>query len=826
MTISRLRLHRGERMLIILAMIFGWLGAGSLWLQNRDLSIIGAVATLSLVAVLSHVGLNWVAPARDPLLLPTAVLMTMWGLLVIARVAPNFLGRQLAWVIVGYTMLFAVASSPDRLRWLRRFKYTWLLASLALLAATLLLGVNPTGAGARLWLSVAGLFVQPSEILRLLMITFLAAFFSERVALSPWRFEIGQPIVSHLKALGPLAPSFVMWLIAFALLASQQDLGAGALLLFTFVFMLYLATGRALLPVAGLLVLLIAGAAGYALSARIAQRIDIWVNPWIDPQGSSFQIVQSLIAVASGGVFGQGLGQGRPEYVPAVHTDFPFAAIGEEFGVLGAVALLIGLAILSLRAWRIARHAPSAYALLLAGGLAASLATQVFVIVGGNLGLLPLTGVTLPFVSYGGSSLLVSLITIGLLIRLSCDYIPGPSPEAVSKQVVPAGSDAVLRATPVQRTAAHYATRLCGGMFTALALVAGYQGIIQQPALLARDDNPRKVEAEHAIQRGAILARDGTLLAISNRQDGDDFPPVYERHYPHAETTSVIGYYSLRHGVGGIEAYADAILRGQSSFVDRLMHHIQIGTAFTTTIDVHLQRTLSEALRKATGSAILMDWRTGEVLALVSTPSFDPNTLDDHWDVLKARADAPLIDRATQGLYQPGALLGWMAEHIVLAENAKMDRTGQATYRETTARFDLGETVPFELENAAVPYSATATYSDTIGQGQLRITPLRVATVAASIAAGKAVTPRLTYMLPANAPISAPETSSHPQQSTAPGRVPVTTMTTFAEMGAGQFVGWHVQAGMHYVLVIALEQHDRSPVQLHQIVDAISPALQ
>jgi cell division protein FtsW (lipid II flippase) len=455
-------------------------GAASLQLQSNTAlfssrSPIVAVGVLSLAAAALHLWLNRFAPSRSPLLLPGMVLLTGIGLLVITRIAANFLGRQLTWLCISAVAFCIVVALKDELRWLRRFKYTWLLLAFALLVATLGFGVNPAGTGARLWLGLGGLFLQPSELLRLFMIAFLAAFFAERLGLG----SRDSGLTSSAKSLLPnpysLIPSFAMWLVAVALLFVQQDLGAAVLLLGTFVSMLYLATGRKRLPLIGLGVLLLAGWAGYFTSARVAQRISIWLNPWADPQNTSFQIVQSLIAIANGGLFGRGLGQGQPDFVPAVHTDFPYAAICEELGLLGAIAVIALFAVLVQHGWHIAQHTKSAYAQLLAGGLVVSMALQVFVILGGNLGLVPLTGVTLPFISYGGSSLLVQFVSIGLLVRIESS-VNGSAP-------YPA-----LAHAPALRL-----KLLCAALFAVLALATSYWSVVQAGGLVRRNDNPRRV---------------------------------------------------------------------------------------------------------------------------------------------------------------------------------------------------------------------------------------------------------------------------------------------------------------------------------------------
>jgi cell division protein FtsW (lipid II flippase) len=816
MTISS---HQQELNLIVLGLIFGWLGACSLWLLSNDPTALLAMCLLTGAGIGAHFWLNRVATQRDPFLIPVTLALTACGFIIGARVASNFLPRQIAWMIIGILAMCAVASSRDQLRWLRRFKYTWLIAALVLLAATLLLGVNPTGVGARLWLNVAGLFVQPSEVLRLLMVAFLAAFFSERIAFGrwtiatsgqAWRFRFHSSSVSNLGTmLVPLAPSFAMWLISLALLGTQQDLGAAALLLLTFAFMLYLATGQAALPIMGLLMLAFSGVIGYQLSERVALRINIWLNPWRDPQGTSFQIVQSLIAIANGGLFGQGPGQGRPDYVPAVHTDFPFAAIGEELGLIGILGVLALFTILILRAWRIARRGQSAYALLLAGGIAALFCIQVFVIVGGNLGLLPLTGVTLPFISYGGSSLLVSYIAVGLLIRLSCDY-PASHAQVVDLSYTRPTSitprDVVFHVTPTQRKAARRGMLLCAALLTCLSLTAGYWSILQRDTLVARSDNPRNVDAERAIDRGAIVARDGSILAMSQPQGTKvQFgSSSFQRVYLNPDAAPVVGYYSIQHGVGGIESYADVLLRGQPSVLTTLFHQVQAGATFTTTIDPGQQARLAHALQGMVGSGIMLDWRTGEVIAMVSNPTFDPNTLDANWDALRTRADAPLLNRATQGLYQPGSLLRW------LYSGAKDTSSQPLGIWDTSDYFHLSQTVPFELNNSSVPYPASGTYSETLGQGTLRLTPLRVAVSAASLAAGSTVTPTLTY---------------HPTPASAGARLPkvATELKVLAQISQNTHVGWYVRIDRTKVTVLALEMNQPDMGAITSAIQRLEP---
>ena len=397
------------------------------WMELWPAIVLGG-ASLAAWATLRH----WL-PAGDPLLLPIAILLCGLGLVLIARLAPNFLVRQVLWVILGLGTMVAMAllpsrstsgrgeikscPTPDGLRWLRRYRYTWLTLGLVLLSLTLLFGVNPSGYGARLWLGLGIVYFQPSELLKVVMVVFLASYLAEKRELlavggtrfGPWRL----PPLPHL---GPL---LLMWGFSVVLLGWQRDLGAALLFFGTFLAMLYVATGREVYIWVGASLFLVSAIAGYQLFDHVRLRVDAWWNPWPEASGRAFQIVQSLLAFAAGGVLGQGLGQGYPIFIPVVHSDFAFAALGEELGLLGTLAVVILFAVLVYRGFRAALVARDTFASLLAVGLSTMLGLQALVIMGGTLKIVPLTGVTLPFVSYGGSSLVMSFVMLGLLLRVS-----------------------------------------------------------------------------------------------------------------------------------------------------------------------------------------------------------------------------------------------------------------------------------------------------------------------------------------------------------------------------------------------------------------------
>ncbi|HEY3340654.1 MAG TPA: penicillin-binding transpeptidase domain-containing protein, partial [Anaerolineae bacterium] len=357
-----------------------------------------------------------------------------------------------------------------------------------------------------------------------------------------------------------------------------------------------------------------------------------------------------------------------------------------------------------------------------------------------------------------------------------------------------------------QRKAARRGMLVCAVLLACLSASAGYWSILQRDALIARNDNPRNVDAERAIARGAILARDGTMLAMSLPQVArvQYGSTSFTRQYPNPDTAPIVGYYSIQHGVGGLESYADSLLRGRPSIWNTLLHQVQTGASFTTTIDLHEQARLARALQGMVGSGIVMDWRTGEVLAMISNPTFDPNTLDANWDVLRKRADAPLLNRATQGLYQPGSLLRWLYSGAKDASSIPWGNWDPSDH------FHLSQSVPFELDNPSVPYPTTSTYSETLGQGTLRVTPLRLAVSAASLAAGNTVTPTLTY---------------HPKPANGVAPTPLVTaqLMVLAQTSQKKHVGWYVKIDQMNVTVFALELSHPETDTLNSAVQRFAP---
>lgn len=412
--------NSGERWLLLLAAVFLFVGFLALDLQRQSglyhwvHFAVWIVCSIGGVYVLDqHI------PRRDPFIFPIVMFLSGWGLLLIGRLAPGFAYRQAIWLIVAVIALVLSSSYAHLLIWLRTYRYTWLFGGMTLLIGTIILGTNPSGFGPELWLGIGSVFFQPSELLKLILIAFLASYLGEHYPALRTQAMLDEQQHTGLSA-RIFGPILLMWGLSIVILIWQQDLGTAVLFFAVFLSLLYVASGQILILISGTGLIGLAGYAAYRLFSVVQLRIDIWLNPWPEADGRAFQVVQSLMAVASGGVFGQGVNQGSPTYIPVVHSDFVFSAAAEEWGLLGVIVIIACIAILILRGLNIAAsQADRPFQALLALGISTLIGVQSLLIMGGVLKIIPLTGVTLPFMSYGGSSLLISFIMAGLLLRLS-----------------------------------------------------------------------------------------------------------------------------------------------------------------------------------------------------------------------------------------------------------------------------------------------------------------------------------------------------------------------------------------------------------------------
>jgi cell division protein FtsW (lipid II flippase) len=377
--------------------------------------------------VVAHLVVRRFAPYADPLLLPCVAVLMGLGLTMIHRLdlAGNQLGSnssgedapvQLLWATVGLVLFVAVVVVVRDHRVLARFAYTLALVGLVLLAIPAVLP-NSEINGAKLWIRVAGFSIQPGEFAKICLVVFFAAYLvDKRDVLALASRKVAGLELPRGRDLGPV---LLAWVASILVLVFERDLGSSLLLFGIFVVMLYIATERASWLVIG--VLLFAGGAfvAYQVFGHVRVRVDTWLDPFAYVDTGGYQIVQSLFSLGTGGLFGAGLGGGRPDQVPVAKSDFIASAIGEELGLFGLVAVIVLYLVLVERGLRTSLVVRDGFGKLLAAGLSFAVAWQVFVVLGGVTGLLPLTGLTTPFLAYGGSSLVANFGLVALLVRIS-----------------------------------------------------------------------------------------------------------------------------------------------------------------------------------------------------------------------------------------------------------------------------------------------------------------------------------------------------------------------------------------------------------------------
>jgi cell division protein FtsW (lipid II flippase) len=413
------------------------------------------VAAFAALAAAAHLMVRRFAPAADPALLPAVVLLNGLGLAMIHRLDLGEAQRaeaaglqtpqatapsQLLWTALAVTSFAVILILIRDHRVLQRYTFTSMVVGLILLLLPLLPVLGVTINGARIWVRAFGLSFQPAEVAKVLLIIFFAGYLNrQRDSLRSIRAHVLGVPVPRAKDLGPI---LLAWAVSMGVLIFERDLGAALLLFGVFVVMLAVATERFSWILLGA-VLFAAGAFfAYQLFGHVRTRVDIWLDPFADPSGSGYQVVQSLYGLANGGLLGAGWGQGSPGLVPFAKTDFIVSALGEELGLTGLMVIVLVYLVIVQRGIATALRVRDVFGRLLATGLAFVIGFQVFVIVGGVSGLIPLTGLTTPFLSAGGSSLLANWVIVALLMRVSDAARrppppPPPAPEQAATQVVP-----------------------------------------------------------------------------------------------------------------------------------------------------------------------------------------------------------------------------------------------------------------------------------------------------------------------------------------------------------------------------------------------------
>ncbi|WP_165062754.1 FtsW/RodA/SpoVE family cell cycle protein [Adlercreutzia sp. ZJ154] len=622
--------------------------------QELSFNTLGVPIGIFLAFFIAHLAIRKLAPNADPAILPITFALSGIGIAFVTRLVPDLASRQLMWLFAGVAVMIVVLLVVRNLDKLANYKYTFMIVGVLLLLSPMLPVVGTEINGSRLWLTMGSFSFQPGELAKICIVVFLAGYLAQnREMLSVFTWKVG-PL--RLPSLATLLPLLAMWALAFLIVVLEKDLGSALVLFLVFLIMLYVSTGKVLYVVVGLFLAGIAAVALFFMFSHVQTRVAIWLDPFADAQNKGYQIVQSLYSLADGNLFGVGIGRGMADLIPYVESDFIFSAIGEECGLLGAAGVLLLYLCFAIRGMLTAARAKSDVSSFMAVGATSIVVLQAFIIVGGVTRLIPLTGITLPFISQGGSSLLAGFIVVAILLRAG-DAGTGADVEmtsAISRSRH--SSNSVLGRVALGKNIT-YALVFFSVLFALLVANLTYIMVVNAQAYQNMPGNNHTIAKEEKSERGTISTYDGVVLAQSIEQaDG-----TYERNYPAGTLAAhVVGYYSSKYGTSGIEASYNDTLKGQRNFaswsevVNSLAGISQPGNDVTLTLNSKIQEAAQEAIAGYNGACVVMDPTTGAVLAMASSPTYDAADIENVMQNSSA-GSSELLNRATQALYAPGS---------------------------------------------------------------------------------------------------------------------------------------------------------------------------
>ena len=648
--------------------------------QALDMNTLGVPAGIFVAFVIAHIATRRFAPGADPALLPIAFALSGIGIAFVTRLAPDLAVNQVMWLFLGVAFMVLVLAFVRNLDKVANYKYTLMIVGFLLLLSPLVPGLGQEIYGSRIWLSLGGFSFQPGEIAKIIIVLFLAGYLAQnREMLSVFTVRVGPFRLPDIRTLLPL---ILMLGVALLIVVFEKDLGSALVLFFMFLVMLYVATGKKFYLAIGLGLIAVGGVGAFLAFDHVQVRVNTWLDPFADAQNTGYQLTQAIYSIADGDLFGVGLGNGLAEQIPVVESDFIFADIAEEIGLLGAAGVLLLFLCFAIRGFVTAARAKSDVSSFVAVGLTSVIVLQAFIIVGGVTRLIPLTGITLPFISQGGSSLLASFIIVGLLLRC------GDEGTGVGQEMTSATSslhaNSVLGRVSLGKRLSH-SMLFCSALFALLVANLTMIMVVQADYYQNMPGNNHSLAKEARTERGTISTYDGVVLAQSvPTEDG-----TFERVYPAGDLASqVVGYSSARFGTSGIEQAYNDTLKGKENFAswtDVLNSFAGIGGAgndVALTLNSKIQQAAQDALAGRTGACVVMDPDTGAVLAMASSPTYDAADFETVIEQANAdSSDTRLINRAIHALYSPGSTfkivsLATALEDGVADENTVYDAPG------------------------------------------------------------------------------------------------------------------------------------------------------
>lgn len=622
--------------------------------QELGVNTLGVPLGIFTAFGLAHLAVRIWARDADPAILPITFALSGIGIAFVTRLAPDLAVRQLAWLFASIVAMVLVLAFVRNLDKLAKYKYTLMAAGFILLLSPMLPFIGTEIYGSRIWLSIGPFSFQPGEIAKVMIVLFLASYLAaNREMLSVYTKKVGPFWFPDLRTLAPLIG---MWAISLVIVIFEKDLGSALVVFFVFVSMLYVCSGKKSYVFCALGLAAVGSVLMWLIFSHVQVRASTWLDPFADPTGTGYQLCQAIFSMADGNLFGVGIGRGLCDQIPIVESDYIFAAIAEETGLLGAVGVLLLYLGLAVRGIVTAARAKSDVSSFIATGLTAAITLQAFIIVGGVTRLIPLTGLTMPFVSQGGSSLLASFIAVGFLLRcghegtgIETEMDTGIARQRHSDSGVLGRYALGKRLTGFMMVIAVLFAALVANLTMLMVVNAeNYRNMESNNHTIAR-------EAEH--ERGTISTSDGAVLATSvlNEETGE-----YERQYPAGDLAShVVGYASTVYGTSGIEAAYNETLKGTrnyASWTDVVNDYAGIsrtGNDITLTIDSQIQQAAQDALYGVKGACVVMDPETGAILAMASSPTYDAA---EFASILENQQETDaMFNRATQALYAPGS---------------------------------------------------------------------------------------------------------------------------------------------------------------------------
>ncbi|MBR2046084.1 MAG: FtsW/RodA/SpoVE family cell cycle protein, partial [Agathobacter sp.] len=629
---------------ILLFLIHG-LGFVCLYLKNPSMQLVGFYLMQVVLFAMIFMFYHFMYKRCSVLLLNNMCMLLAVGMIMLTRISFDKAFRQFVFLAAGSVLMLIIPLFLQKGSVFRMFGALYFVVGIALLAVVVVMGA--TSYGAKLTISIAGISFQPSEFVKIIYVFFIASMLYKDASLK------------RVFYTSCFAAVYVLLLVA------SKDLGSALLFFMAYLIMIYVASKKKIYLLAGSGGIAVAGVLGYFVFSHVRTRVDVWLNPTADIDNRGYQICQSLFGIGTGSWFGLGIGEGLPTKIPVVEKDFIFSAISEEFGAIFAIGLILLCASCFIMIVNVATQMKDKFYKLVAIGLAVIYATQVILTIGGAIKFIPSTGVTLPLVSYGGSSLLSTLIVFGIVQGLYMRKAAALEKEKEDKQQEEKTNKVSKREAKKQEKKAITEQRKDNRVFNHvnyiflaifLAMIVYMVGFLlfKSDDFINNEYNGLQTLFEEDVVRGEIITSDGYVIAETIiDEDGKEI-----RNYPHPHMFSHVTGYSKNVRTGLENKLNFTLLRSHSFFIEQLISDFtgekKIGDNAIVTIRYDLQEAAYEALGSYDGAVIAMDPETGDILAMVSKPTFNPNSIDVDWEGLQE--GSALYNRATQGQYTPGSV--------------------------------------------------------------------------------------------------------------------------------------------------------------------------